>query len=80
MGQAVSELVYLNSIRARIRTDKDEAIICRHSVQRVTTADKGQIEFLLGEMLTVSVLVVMMSVFLNTLSETVLVLLPPSTM
>lgn len=25
--------------------DKDEAIICRHSVRRVTTADKRQSEF-----------------------------------
>ena len=45
LGQAIGELVHPNCIRARIRADKDEAIIGGHSARRVTTADKRQSEF-----------------------------------
>ena len=39
----------------------------------------GRVSFLLGVMLTVSLLLVIVSVFLNTFNETMLVLLPPPT-
>jgi len=40
---------------------------------------RGRVSFLLGVMLTVSLLLVIVSVFLNTFNETMLVLLPPPT-